>query len=155
MIQISHACPPLAEYLFSLWAKSSQPWTDCSAFCALRLWEWQIDLKIIIHELLSCRAGRWVLQIWNGNQENRKLGSYFWIHWQNPPKKTKTRYFFSCIKNIKSLKPLELNLPWYQLVGFPIGWLIDSSVQKTNKEKNKNKTTPVNNSYVIYIFLLI
>lgn len=58
MIQISHACPPLTEYLSSLWAKSSQPWTDCSAFCALRLWEWQIDSKIITHELLSCRAGR-------------------------------------------------------------------------------------------------
>lgn len=82
MIQISHACPPLTEYLFSLWAKISQPWTDCSAFCALRLWEWQIDLKVITHESLSCRARHWMLQIWNGNQENKNVeggGAYFWI----------------------------------------------------------------------------
>lgn len=57
MIQISHACLPLAKYRSPLWAKSSQPWTDCSAFGALYLEESWINLKIINHEHLWCRAG--------------------------------------------------------------------------------------------------
>lgn len=105
MIQISHACPPLTEYLFSLWAKISQPWTDCSAFCALRLWEWQIDLKVITHELPPCSAGHWMLQIWNGNQENNNTGPYFQI-----------LFLFSLPLKKKRLK-LQF---WFQ--GFQKGW---------------------------------
>lgn len=60
-----------SQCLLSLRARSSQPWTDCSAFCALRMWERQIDSKIISHEQLSHRAGRWVSQIGNGNQESK------------------------------------------------------------------------------------
>lgn len=75
MIQISHACPPFSEYLSPLWAKRSQPWTDCSVFCALRLRE-SIQKSSPVSGS-HAELGVWVSQIWNG--EKRKREDFYFV----------------------------------------------------------------------------